>query len=74
MIHKIIEYNQKRGGTVLVNSILILAVAIMIISYSNSFLSEQINGYRRLDNIYKQEINKKFNKSNKIDYCELRSP
>jgi len=74
MIHKIIEYNQKRGGTVLVNSILILAVAIMIISYSNSFLSEQINGYRRLDNIYKQEINKKFNKSNKIDYCELRNP
>jgi len=74
MIHKIIEYNQKHSGTVLVNSILILAVAIMIISYSNSFLSEQINGYRRLDNIYKQEINKKFNKSNKIDYCELRNP
>jgi len=74
MVHKIIEYNRKRGGTVLLNSMLILIVAILIIGYSNSYIGEQINGYRQLDTIYKNDINKKFNKSNKIDYCELRNP
>ena len=62
MIPKITKYNRKHGGTVLINSILVLAVAIMIVGYSNSYISEQINDYRRLDEIYKQQINNKINK------------
>lgn len=66
--------NQKRSATVLLNSILILSVAIMIIGISGSYLVEQINDYRQLDNLYKRQIEKNFNKSNKINYCEFRNP
>lgn len=58
----------------MVNSILILVVSIMVVGYSNAYLSEQINDYRQLDNFYKQQIKKKINKSNKINYCESRNP
>lgn len=68
MIRKLIFDNQKHSGTVLLNSILVLMVSIMIVGYSTSYLSEQINDYRQLDKIYKQQINKEINKSNKIDY------
>lgn len=61
----------KRSGTVLLNSLLILSVAILIVGYTSNLIGEQISGYRRLDEIYEQQINKKINKSNKIDYCEL---
>ena len=74
MFVKIGAPNQKRGGTVLLNSILLLSVAIMVVGYCNSYVGEQINDYRQLDNLYKQQINKNFNKSNKIDYCEIRNP
>ncbi|MGQ2375639.1 hypothetical protein ACT542_09565 [Companilactobacillus zhachilii] len=43
-------------------------VSIMVVGYSTSYISEQINDYRQLDKIYKQQINKEINKSNKIDY------
>lgn len=66
--------NCKRSGAVLLNSILILSVAILIVGYTSNLIGEQISGYRRLDEIYEQQINKKINKSNKIDYCELTSP
>ncbi|APU70970.1 hypothetical protein BI355_0647 [Companilactobacillus crustorum] len=49
-------------------------VSIMVVGYSNGYLSEQINDYRQLDNFYKQQIKKKINKSNKINYCESRNP
>lgn len=68
------QKSQKRSATVLLNSILVLMVAIMVIGYSSSYLAEEINDYQKLDEIYKQQINKKFNKSNKIDYCEFRNP
>ncbi|GEO47841.1 hypothetical protein LKI01_18400 [Companilactobacillus paralimentarius] len=64
----------KRRGAVLLNSILILSVAILIVGYTSNLIGEQISGYRRLDEIYEQQINKKINKSNKIDYCELTNP
>mgnify|MGYP004459888513 CR=1 FL=1 len=64
----------KRSGTVLLNSLLILSVAILIVGYTSNLIGEQISGYRRLDEIYEQQINKKINKSNKIDYCELTNP
>ena len=64
----------KRSGAVLLNSILILSVAILIVGYTSNLIGEQISGYRRLDEIYEQQINKKINKSNKIDYCELTNP
>lgn len=64
----------KRSGTVLLNSLLILSVAILIVGYTSNLIGEQISGYRRLDEIYEQHINKKINKSNKIDYCELTNP
>lgn len=66
--------NCKRSGAVLLNSILILSVAILIVGYTSNLIGEQISGYRRLDEIYEQQINKKINKSNKIDYCELTNP
>ncbi|GEO58429.1 hypothetical protein LBO01_15580 [Companilactobacillus paralimentarius] len=66
--------NCKRSGAVLLNSILILSVVILIVGYTSNLIGEQISGYRRLDEIYEQQINKKINKSNKIDYCELTSP
>lgn len=68
MIHKLFFDNQKHSGTVLLNSILVLMVSIMVVGYSTSYISEQINDYRQLDKIYKQQINKEINKSNKIDY------
>lgn len=64
----------KRSGTVSLNSLLILSVAILIVGYTSNLIGEQISGYRRLDEIYEQQINKKINKSNKIDYCELTNP
>jgi len=73
-MNKIIEYSQKHSGTVLLNSILVLSVAIMIVGYSNSYLSEQTNGYRQLDALYKQQIHNNTNKSNKIHYREFRNP
>lgn len=74
MVFKLSKKSQKHGGTVMLNSILILVVSIMVIGYSNAYLSEQINDYRQLDNLYKQQIKKKINKSNKINYCESRNP
>lgn len=71
---KLSKKGQKHSGTVMVNSILILVVSIMVVGYSNGYLSEQINDYRQLDNFYKQQIKKKINKSNKINYCESRNP
>lgn len=71
---KFLEKSQKHSGVVLLNSILILSVAIMVVSYSNSYFSEQISDYQQLDKLYKQQINKKFNKSNKIEYREFRNP
>jgi hypothetical protein len=68
MIRKRHFDNQKHSGTVLLNSILVLMVSIMVVGYSTSYISEQINDYRQLDKIYKQQINKEINKSNKIDY------
>lgn len=68
MIRKRRFDNQKHSGTVLLNSILVLMVSIMVVGYSTSYISEQINDYRQLDKIYKQQINKEINKSNKIDY------
>jgi len=46
----------------------------MIIGYSNSYISEQINDYRQLDKIYKQQINNYINKSNKMEYWQFRNP
>jgi len=74
MIRKFLSCNRKRSGTVLLNSILVMSVAIMVVGYTNSYISEQINDYRRLDEIYKQQINNKINKSNKIEYWENRNP
>lgn len=74
MILKILGCNRKHSGTVLLNSILVMSVAIMVVGYTNSYISEQINDYRRLDEIYKQQINNKINKSNKIEYWENRNP
>lgn len=56
MIRKIFFDNQKHSGTVLLNSILVLAVSIMVVGYSTSYLSNQINDYRQLDKIYRQQI------------------
>jgi len=56
MIRKVFFDNQKHSGTVLLNSILVLAVSIMVVSYSTSYLSNQINDYRQLDKIYRQQI------------------
>ncbi len=56
MIRKILFGNQKHSGTVLLNSILVLAVSIMVVGYSTSYLSNQINDYRQLDKIYRQQI------------------
>ncbi len=56
MIRKILFDNQKHSGTVLLNSILVLAVSIMVVGYSTSYLSNQINDYRQLDKIYRQQI------------------
>lgn len=74
MMIKIIKYNQKRGGTVLLNSILVMSVAIMIVGYSNAYIGAQIRDYQQLDNLYKQKINKINNKSNNFDYNEFRNP
>lgn len=74
MMRKIIKYNQKRGGTVLLNSILVMSVAIMVVGYSNAYISEQIRDYQQLDNLYKQKINKINNKSNNFEYNEFRNP
>ncbi|MHC6120745.1 hypothetical protein ACYT32_10600 [Companilactobacillus sp. FL22-3] len=67
MIRKIIFGNQKNSGTVLLNSILVLAVSIMVVGYSTVYVSQQIDDYRQLDKYYQQQINKEFNKSNKIN-------
>jgi hypothetical protein len=64
----------RRSGAVLLNSILILSVAILVVGYTSNLIGEQISGYRRLDEIYEQQINNSFNKSNKIYYCELTNP
>lgn len=74
MTFSLLKSNQKHGATVMLNSILVLAVSIMVASYSNSYLSEQVENYRQLDKLYKQQIEKKINKSNKINYCEFRNP
>lgn len=74
MMISLLKSNQKHGATVMLNSILILVVSIMVVGYSNSYLNEQIENYRRLDNLYKRQIEKKINKSNKINYCEFRNP
>ena len=71
---KLLRKSQKRSGVVLLNSILILSVAIMVVSYSNAYFSGQVSDYQQLDELYKQQINKKINKSNKIDYREFRNP
>lgn len=68
------QNNQNHSGTVLINSILLLSVVIMVVGYSNAYFSEQINDYQQLDKIYKRQINEKYNKSNKIYYCEFRNP
>lgn len=74
MMISLLKSNQKHGATVMLNSILILVVSIMVVGYSNSYLNEQIENYRQLDNLYKRQIEKKINKSNKINYCEFRNP
>lgn len=71
---KLLRKSQKRSGVVLLNSILILSVAIMVVSYSNAYFSGQVSDYQQLDELYKQQINKKINKSNKIDCREFRNP
>lgn len=65
---------KRRKGTIFLNSILLLSVAIMVVGYSNSYIVEQIRDYQQLDKIYKQQINKIYSKSNKINYCEYRNP
>lgn len=72
MIRKIIFGNQKNSGTVLLNSILVLAVSIMVVGYSTVYVSQQIDDYRQLDKYYQQQINKEFNKSNKINWYEFQ--
>lgn len=74
MIRRFFEYSQKHSGTVLLNSILVLSVAIMIVGYSNSYLSNQVDDYRQLDKLYKRQISEKINKSNKINYSESVNP
>lgn len=74
MIRKINCNNQKRGGMVLLNSILVLSVAILIVGYSNAYLSEQVDDYQQLDKLYKRQIKNYINKSNKINYWETRNP
>lgn len=74
MKFKLLKTKTKRTGTILLNSVLILLVAMMVVSYSNAYFSEQIDDYRRLDELYKHQINNYFNKSNKIECWESRNP
>lgn len=74
MKFRLLKTETNRGGTVLLNSVLILLVAIMVVNYSNAYFSEQIDDYWQLDELYKRQINNYFNKSNKIECWDSRNP
>ncbi|WP_334333386.1 MULTISPECIES: hypothetical protein [unclassified Companilactobacillus] len=60
------KQNQKRGGMMMLNCILMLSVAILIIGYSTNLIGEQIAQYRQLDEMYLKQINENIHKRYKL--------
>lgn len=68
MIIKVLRNN--RPGTVLITALLVLSVAILTISFSNSYFRGQISNYQQLDNFYKQKIVQRIDKTDTIRFLE----
>ncbi|WP_125587636.1 hypothetical protein [Companilactobacillus jidongensis] len=50
------ERNHKHQGTIILNAVMILSIAVLVIGFSNAYFERQVSNYQKLDEKYRQEI------------------
>lgn len=65
--------NHKHSGTIILNAVMILSIAVLVIGFSNAYFDRQVRNYQKLDEKYRQEIINNTKKSN-VKFMETLQP
>ncbi|WP_025024788.1 hypothetical protein [Companilactobacillus nodensis] len=65
--------NRKKSGTIILNAVMILSIAVLVIGFSNAYFERQVRNYQKLDEKYRQEIINN-TKINNVKFMETLQP
>lgn len=65
--------SHKHSGTIILNAVMILSIAVLVIGFSNAYFDRQVRNYQKLDEKYRQEIINNTKKSN-VKFMETLQP
>jgi len=65
--------NRKKSGTIILNAVMILSIAVLVIGFSNAYFERQVSNYQKLDEKYRQEIINN-TKNNNVKFMETLQP
>lgn len=65
--------NHKHQGTIILNAVMILSIAVLVIGFSNAYFDRQVRNYQKLDEKYRQEIINN-TKNSKVKFMETLQP
>ncbi|WP_334330301.1 hypothetical protein [Companilactobacillus sp. HBUAS59699] len=65
--------SRKSSGTIILNAVMILSIAVLVIGFSNAYFDRQVRNYQKLDEKYRQEIIDNTKNSN-VKFMETLQP
>ncbi|WP_125568311.1 hypothetical protein [Companilactobacillus insicii] len=65
--------SHKHQGTIILNAVMILSIAVLVIGFSNAYFDRQVRNYQKLDEKYRQEIINN-TKNSKVKFMETLQP